>query len=382
MPSSTMFRAALSSMLLAVFAATSTAHAQGVPSVFVRGDLTGDQHVSIADFISLTDTLFVTDSITTCEDAADVNDDGLLDIGDAAALLRQLFGPVYGLPSPFPFPGMDPTADGLALCDMEFMLPDPGLGADIDHIYLSPYFSTSTGGAVFPGQTEAAVTIALDSLQPLRGFTIVIEFPSHQVANPRLELEDSVTEAIGSELVQVEYYRSEIRFFVAFDSQPPFDEVFLPGGDGWNLGTVVFDVSSEVELGDRVKLQVGTSRYNVVDAGTPLTQVVTIDGSEAAVLVEGIALDVRPRDESFVRGDTDRSGDLDLGDAIVLLMSFYLGATPTVPCPDSYDVDDNGNLDIADPIFALQYLFAGGVHPPAPYPRFGFDTTSDSLPCP
>ena len=48
-----------------------------------------------------------------CEDAADANDDGAIDIADAIAVLSHLFAGAGPLPEPFGECGVDPTVDNL-----------------------------------------------------------------------------------------------------------------------------------------------------------------------------------------------------------------------------------------------------------------------------
>ncbi len=49
----------------------------------------------------------------SCEDAADANDDGIIDISDVMATLGTLFLDDGPLPSPSGFRGLDPTGDAL-----------------------------------------------------------------------------------------------------------------------------------------------------------------------------------------------------------------------------------------------------------------------------
>ncbi|MBT6541498.1 MAG: hypothetical protein HOM39_08035, partial [Planctomycetes bacterium] len=51
-----------------------------------------------------------------CDNAADSNDDGTLNIADAIALLSYLFSGASAPPAPFPDCGIDPTVDALE-CD-------------------------------------------------------------------------------------------------------------------------------------------------------------------------------------------------------------------------------------------------------------------------
>src|SRR6185503_2766496 len=83
---------------------------------------------------------------------------------------------------------------------------------------------------------------------------------------------------------------------------------------------------------------------------------------------------------TFLRGDADQSGGIDLTDPVNIINSLFLGAG-ALPCLDSGDADDSGELDLTDPIQLLNFLFLGDGPPPPPYPFCGDDPTADSLGC-
>ena len=85
--------------------------------------------------------------------------------------------------------------------------------------------------------------------------------------------------------------------------------------------------------------------------------------------------------ESFVRGDVDASGQLEVTDAIRVLGLLFLGAPETVHCQKAADADDSGRLDVSDVIRILTYLFQRGPVPPGPFPFCGEDPTEDELGC-
>jgi hypothetical protein len=83
---------------------------------------------------------------------------------------------------------------------------------------------------------------------------------------------------------------------------------------------------------------------------------------------------------AFRRADVNGDGDVNLSDAVVILMYLYVeGARPS--CLKGADVDDDGSLGIADPIRLLNYLVRGGIAPPAPFADCGVDPTWDPLGC-
>ncbi len=81
---------------------------------FLRGDADGNGRRDIGDPIHALRAMFQRGHME-CPDAADANDDGVVDVSDAVTLLRHLFQNRGGddLPVPFRNRGEDPTPDGL-----------------------------------------------------------------------------------------------------------------------------------------------------------------------------------------------------------------------------------------------------------------------------
>jgi hypothetical protein len=82
----------------------------------------------------------------------------------------------------------------------------------------------------------------------------------------------------------------------------------------------------------------------------------------------------------FQRGDTNADGNMDISDAVTILIYLFIGGV-TPPCIKSADADDDGTVVISDPIYLLRYLFLAGEAPPAPLGACGPDTTADELAC-
>jgi hypothetical protein len=83
---------------------------------------------------------------------------------------------------------------------------------------------------------------------------------------------------------------------------------------------------------------------------------------------------------SFIRGDANADGTLNLTDPVTLLEHLFRGG-PELGCRDAADADDDGELTLTDAVYALLHLFLGGPPPPAPYPEPGSDPTEDVLDC-
>jgi hypothetical protein len=81
-------------------------------SWFLRGDATGEGQLDVSDVITVLGAVFGTGESIACRDAADTNDDGVIDITDAIHGLQVLFN---GAPiaAPFDTCGGDSTPDTL-----------------------------------------------------------------------------------------------------------------------------------------------------------------------------------------------------------------------------------------------------------------------------
>ena len=82
---------------------------------------------------------------------------------------------------------------------------------------------------------------------------------------------------------------------------------------------------------------------------------------------------------SFVRGDANADGGLDISDAVTILLFQFAGRTVT--CSDAVDADDDSVTDLADAIWVLSRLYRLGDPPPSPYPGCGPDPPEDTLGC-
>ena len=89
----------------------------------------------------------------------------------------------------------------------------------------------------------------------------------------------------------------------------------------------------------------------------------------AEVRVEAKVVEGANPTSSFVRGDTDCDGVMNIVDPIALL-NFLFGGGPLC-CQAAGDTNADGVLNITDPIRNLNFLFAGGMPPPGPFPNCG-----------
>jgi formylglycine-generating enzyme required for sulfatase activity len=90
--------------------------AEGDPTLpkFLRGDSNGNGNRSVSDVVHVLRYLYIDDgSELTCDDAADSNDDGRVNIADPLTILFYIFGEVPFLPEPFSSCGPDDSDDAL-----------------------------------------------------------------------------------------------------------------------------------------------------------------------------------------------------------------------------------------------------------------------------
>ena len=95
-----------------------------------------------------------------------------------------------------------------------------------------------------------------------------------------------------------------------------------------------------------------------------------------------------PGEPTFVRGDSNSDGSVNLTDGVIpLLFLFSGGAAPA--CLDSADTNDTGSVEITDAIIIFSWLFSGGAAPADPSPASpgyspadcGVDATADGIGC-
>jgi len=80
----------------------------------------------------------------------------------------------------------------------------------------------------------------------------------------------------------------------------------------------------------------------------------------------------------FRRGDVTAEGELDITDAVKILLTLFAGGFELL-CPDAADVDDDGRLLVTDAVRLLGYLFGGDEPLPPPAFSCGEDPTPDEL---
>lgn len=78
---------------------------------------------------------------------------------------------------------------------------------------------------------------------------------------------------------------------------------------------------------------------------------------------------------SFVRGDGNGDGVVNISDALYVLGYLFSSSGSEPDCLAALDANDDEKLDLTDAVRILNYLFLGATRPPAPFPAPGPDPT-------
>jgi hypothetical protein len=112
-----------------------------------------------------------------------------------------------------------------------------------------------------------------------------------------------------------------------------------------------------------------TVRADVESGRRILEELVYVYTPEGNPLVGWWVETFRTDCSTFIRGEVDESGRVDLADPIAIFTYLFLG--PPLQCLEAANTNGDGTVDIADGVYLLTYLFAGGRTPPAPFPECG-----------
>jgi hypothetical protein len=362
-------------------------------SLFRRGDANSDSHLSLADVFSILRFQYLGTPIS-CQDAADVDDNGVIDQTDALFLFNAIFRRTRVPPEPFLEPGRDQTPDRLG-CEQRQVLVgggaalqpgpvvvdcgDPNAGADLEFIH--------TLGRVFvsPGQQAARVPVFFSSIQGnVEGLTLSLYAPPSAISLNRIDFRAAL---IGGFLATRGWsnnfltMRSEgyIAGTVAFSSSSPFETLPTLPPPGETIAFIEFSVPADAEVGSQTLIEFRSTP--AADGLPPIHNEISRQGASEPHGACGVTVEIVSGDELFLRGDANRNWRLEVGDPVAVLQQLF-GRSTTVPCTDAADFDDSGFLSITDAIGILRFLFLGEAAPSPPYPAPGLDTpVIDGLGC-
>ena len=109
--------------------------------------------------------------------------------------------------------------------------------------------------------------------------------------------------------------------------------------------------------------QVPTGDYRIVIVDSSLYQSITT-GAPANVVTkeEWVHHEYNPNPPTYIPGDCNNDGGVDVSDIVFLLNYLFNGTSPPDPLCIG-DVNDDGKVNVTDVVYLINYLFAGTSAP-------------------
>ena len=185
-------------------------------------------------------------------------------------------------------------------------------------------------------------------------------------------------EGILQEAVQL-----EISTNLGFDLTTMGSDIQLEGRAPLEVRRLVVLVNG-VEIPEMVPSYTGIIDWTVsgaIDEGRSEVTVVGFDSAGEPVASDSIVVTRLDGQGvgSFIRGDANLNGRVDISDAIWTFLFLQGSVLPL--CLDALDTDDSGDIGVTDIVRGLDFLFRGGPAPVAPYPTPGLDASADEIDC-
>ncbi len=239
----------------------------------------------------------------------------------------------------------------------------------------APFLVSIPSQIVAPGEEDIWVPIEADHAEPIQGFQLGIEFDPAVLIFRSTDLRYTRVQKLEPEFYAAEVVDGRVRIGCIFDWSLPFDGRELAAGVGHRLDHLRFDVRPEVLPGSTTEIAFLPNTPGVAENVFAIENGLSVQPELGPSSIRFVDADASP---SFLRGDADLSGRVNLNDAIVILKYLFAGGL-TPDCLDAYDVNDAGVVDVSSAISVLNFLFLGRNAPRMPFPRAGRDPTDDSL---
>lgn len=288
---------------------------------FIRGDVDENGMVEIADVSAC-----ATGGPFSCNDAADVNDDGIVSLVDCIYLNDYIMGSGPEPPDPFPDCGVDPTLDEFGCAHFP---PCPGGG---------PGAWVRVGGHY--------VTVAGVNSD---GFQIAFSDPFVDWA------EFGYPGRVGSgHYIEHGYPHSATTVHndagnVSHDIYNVMDPSPSPGGL-WSLEDYSASIDPYMWMEPFYQQSVPDEFQDLTASWNQVSPVYT----EVEYCVH-----ISPW---HYRGDVNNDGIVNVGDVVYLISYLYKGGPPPVPMSMG-DVNCDGIVNLGDVVFLIGYLYRGGPVP-------------------
>jgi len=302
---------------------------------------------------------FAAPTETSCTDGVDNDDDGLVDCADPDCACDPACAPPTETSCS---DGVDNDCDGLVDCD------DPdcvSLCALLVPVDIKPRSCPNPLNVNERGVVPVAILGSKD-------LDVMLIDP----ASVHLEGVPPLRFSFGDEATPFESITGK---------EDCLEDCFEGGPDGYLDLKMKYDAQEivaalgEVEGGECRVIRI-TGSLKDEHGGTPLK------GEDVALIlkrnrsVRGVNAE-RLFENTFIRGDANADGDVDISDSIFTLEFLFLGG-PLPLCSKATDSNDDGEVDISDFILDLHFLFLGSVLSlPSPYPGCAWDPSPDALSC-
>ncbi len=358
---------------------------------FRRGDANVDGVVDVSDALHV-----ARGEVFTCMDAADADDGGNAergDAGDASAVLDHLFRGGSLPPPGADVPGPDPTEDALG-CDA-YAPSAPAKLADV-RLELTGFPAEVEGR---PGETIAldgfaAITVSSNTTSqgPVGwSFGITGQNASVRIGDVNAAATDGAAIFQGGFAFPDDGSGGAAVCGVSAGAVSAMADLSgegaaLPAEGTFTVAPVQVEIPVPDEAGTVVLRFAASCRGAGSPVRNPVRNTVSFDAepggshrivSQAPALVSWtIAVRIRPAGGRQLPGDANQDGKLDLSDAVWLLGHLFLGTFAALPCEGGtasspgpgelalLDSNGDGRIDLSDAVRVLGFLF-GGSAPPA-----------------
>lgn len=222
-------------------------------------------------------------------------------------------------------------------------------------------YATTSGQSV-------ALPVEIESPEPVTGFSFGVRHDAQKLTLESVRRAPALDAVWGEQGPDMDFY--------AVNEDPA-------GGAGFTVGVILgprdpgqvlpagVHAVFEADYSARAGVSGAASVSVTSELGNPLVALVIDVGGGQSQVVEGSEVDVLIS-VPFQRGDTDQDDNLNITDAVLILLVLFQGQGQLAePCGASLDIDGDNNLVLTDAVFLLQFLFARGVPPAPPFPDCG-----------
>ena len=269
-----------------------------------------------------------------------------------------------------------------------------------DHVHVDDLSASA-------GDSGITVPIYIDNLDPLAGWTLLIQYDPQVMQFSQINPGPGVPSVPDFHIVDIDNNNgvASIGTIISFSVS-----VSLPSGVNHEVEQAVVAIPGSAPSGSysfgpangQVPANSNLDSVNSFSSSSgttiqpdPIQGTVTIGSGSSPSTDPGAGDDQSPgsgdnttssdddppaNEVTFLRGDVNGDGSLDVSDGS-LLQLWLTGGGTTPPCLDAADVNDDGMVNLSDPIDLFEFLYQGSNPPPAPYPNAGSDPTADGLDC-